>query len=175
MNKIYQRTIPSFKNAANSKLGGFTLIELLVVVLIIGILAAVALPQYTKVVEKSRAAEALQMVSSIAKANEVYKMTTGEYATDISLLDIEVPGTDVVYSGRPRKETKYFQYGTRSASQASSIAIANRLPNTERYAFIAFEDGTTICHYYNDEDEKFCRSLSDGSKYSLDSSAYIIK
>ena len=39
-----------------------------------------------------RAAEAMQMVASIARANEVYKLANGSYTTDISLLDIQVPG-----------------------------------------------------------------------------------
>ncbi len=71
---------------------GFTLIELLVVVLIIGILAAVALPQYTKAVEKSRTAEAMQMLGDIATAEQIYYMSTNGYTTDLTALDLSFPG-----------------------------------------------------------------------------------
>ncbi len=59
---------------------GFTLIELLVVVLIIGILSAIALPQYTKAVEKSRAAEAKLMLKTMADAQTVCVLEQGNLA-----------------------------------------------------------------------------------------------
>ena len=93
MNKIYQKTYPAGKNA------GFTLIELLVVVLIIGILAAVALPQYQKAVSKSRTTEAIVTLKSIIDAEEVYYMANGAYTDDLSLLDVQVNPTG-----------KYFKY-----------------------------------------------------------------
>ena len=80
------------KNANISRLGGFTLIELLVVVLIIGILAAMALPQYFKAVERSRMAEAVTLMDSIVKAQRRKFMQTNRYASGFEGLDVSPKG-----------------------------------------------------------------------------------
>jgi len=71
---------------------GFTLIELLVVVLIIGILAAMALPQYFKAVERSRMSEAASILASIAQAQQRKYTQTNRYATAYSGLDVAPKG-----------------------------------------------------------------------------------
>ena len=80
------------KNANLSRLGGFTLIELLVVVLIIGILAAMALPQYFKAVERSRMAEAVTLMDSITQAQRRKFMQTNRYAENFEGLDVSPKG-----------------------------------------------------------------------------------
>ncbi|MBR2081811.1 MAG: prepilin-type N-terminal cleavage/methylation domain-containing protein [Elusimicrobiaceae bacterium] len=69
----------------------FTLIELVVVVLIIGILAAVAVPQYQISVAKSRFARLKLLVKSIVQAQEVYFLANGKYAIDLAVLDVDLP------------------------------------------------------------------------------------
>ncbi len=69
----------------------FTLIELLVVVLIIGILAAIALPQYQFAVKKARYTHLQTMCKSLADAAEVYYLAHGDYTTEIENLDVQLP------------------------------------------------------------------------------------
>ncbi len=89
MSKNYQKSLPAGKNA------GFMLIELLVVVLIIGILAAVAVPQYEKAVMKSRMNSIFPLLKSIKDAQEVYYLANGEYTGDLTKLDVIIPTGDI--------------------------------------------------------------------------------
>ena len=82
------------QNAENKT--GFTLLELLVVVLIIGILAAIALPQYRRSVLKSRAAAILPILDMLAKGEEVYYLNKGQGTLDARELDIQLPGICVL-------------------------------------------------------------------------------
>ena len=72
---------------------GFTLIELLVVVLIIGILAAMAMPQYFKAVERSRMTEADTLLGSIAQAQRRKFLQRNSFTTNYKGLDVSPKGS----------------------------------------------------------------------------------
>ncbi len=144
----------------------FTLIELLVVVLIIGILSAVALPQYRISVEKARAAEALIMVRSIAKANQLYYIANGNYADSLDDLDIGVPGTQGTVGTRTRIFTQYFQYDVKHSDGGAALAIATRLPFQQAYAMYIRRESpqTIVCDGYSSLGISVCKNLSGSTE-----------
>ena len=75
----------------NQNQRGFTLVELAVVVVIIGILAAFAVPKFLSSVERSKAAEAFNYLSTVQTAQERHHARQGTYAADMSELDIQLP------------------------------------------------------------------------------------
>ncbi len=75
--------------------GGFTLLELLMVVIIIGILAAMALPQFIRAAEKARATEAFNILGTIRSSENRYRALTSnnDYTDDLANLDVQIPAT----------------------------------------------------------------------------------
>ncbi len=126
MNKIYQKSFSGDKNA------GFTLIELLVVVLIIGILAAVALPQYEKAVRKSRTANTFTLLRAVKNAEEQYFLANGEYTLDFDALDVSLPSSCQI-SGQTAKCT------INGMEVRISLSMVN-FSNPTYYAVVATEN-----------------------------------
>ncbi len=89
----------------------FTLIELLVVVLIIGILAAIAVPQYQKAVDKTNFTQAKILANALSKAEANYYLANGEYATNVDNLDISLPQYKDRRTNENRSDTLYFDWG----------------------------------------------------------------
>ena len=97
---------------------GFTLIELLVVVLIIGILAAVAVPKYQKNVRKIKAAQAMNILQKIVEHQELYYLANQTYTENITDLDIGLDLELLDKTDQGKYADKYTYYCVGSSCRA---------------------------------------------------------
>lgn len=101
---------------------GFTLIELLVVVLIIGILAAIAIPQYQAAVLKTRFHTVIANINAFKTALEVYHLQHGNYPDDdISEVDFDMSGCTKISAGQITCGKFFYDYDGTSTGSANAV------------------------------------------------------
>ena len=133
---------------------GFTLIELLVVVLIIGILAAVALPQYQQAVEKTRTSNLLPILRAIDNAQKTYYLSNGTRADDFSKLDIDMPAG---FTDAQDSTYRHYNNFTCWLNGVSSFSCrSTNGPRLEKYYHVDF----FLCWHNKDAQlKRICQSL----------------
>ena len=151
---------------------GFTLIELLVVVLIIGILASVALPQYQKAVEKARASEALPLLKSVYQAAKAYQMANGEWPEKFDELAVEIPWTGNVKwrsDSSVMRDTRSNSFWSlqiyKETGFRSNITLGRISGKYEGVGFLISEEGVWNC----------VEKTSDGKVFSGNAGDYCVK
>lgn len=123
---------------------GFTLIELLVVVLIIGILAAVAVPQYQKAVDSTKIKMVIANIQAIRRAENLYKIENGSYTLNFEELALDLPIKSIGQEKRDITLLDGRQYNLGNSSGSWHVVGGMSSPSIAIYA--AFENETWLCY-----------------------------
>ena len=148
---------------------GFTLIELLVVVLIIGILAAVALPQYTRTIERSRATEGILSLKAMADAgNRIWMMDSNYTNLSLANLDVTPPTTTrfsfQAYTNAGNGYVIACRNGTAATSAAAPAAANCTGANAMYLIFFTLTNGQIAARTCTDlNSNTFCGGISLGN------------
>ena len=161
---------------------GFTLLEMLVVVLIIGILAGIALPQYQLSVEKARSAEALMNLATIKRQMQLYitanGLPTSSWINYKDFATVDLSGGE--WNGDNSYHTKFFRYGSGIDSEGVNIEISREKDDyytilCTQYEMEGYNDDTQMGDGWfcscitqsNDFGRKMCKSIYEplGFKY----------
>ena len=114
---------------------GFTLIELLVVIIIIGILAAIALPSLLSQVNKGKQAEAKQNVGSLNRSQQAYFLEAGQFASTVADLGVGIKSQTVNY------------FYTIKGNDAKAPSAVNNIGASNQSAVGAAKKQTTLRSY----------------------------
>ena len=153
---------------------GFTLLELLVVVLIIGILTAIALPQYQIAVKKAQLADYMSVANALQKSEESYFLEHGQYTSNLLVLDISLPSNCRYYEDKwcSVYECGETWYGV--CNNVSNVQTGTKESTTRKLRYLQFltdiknissgdktqyRKGDIVCMAKGAIEEKACMSL----------------
>ena len=159
---------------------GFTLLELLVVVLIIGILASIALPQYQVAVKKATLAKYMDIVKALKEAEDRYFLANGIYAINLDALDITLPINESCTKNTTSEGSDYRCGKERFGIFSKANAQAGN--NTIRYLQFfddvtltgggKFYKGDIVCYSVGETARKACQSFGNGKERPYDGTAW---